>query len=358
MWEFSEFLPPVKGENIVTLGEGWTPYVVAPNHAKRVGLKEVWCKIEGCNPTGSFKDRAASLGVSLALEWGKKGVFTASDGNAAAAISAYCARARLKCLVMIKEDTPASKLAQISMYSPILVRVVGLYESLGGLEASLAQVGRILPGWSNLFIWAPFNPFTVDAFKTIAYEIAIGGRVPDVLFVPVAGGDLLYGLYKGFSDLRSMGRLERIPRLVAVQGEGADPTVQAIEQGLDMVRETGPPRTVASALSVNFGAEHSIKAARETGGFGISVPDDQIMKAQKEIAQNEGIFCEISSAVSVAAIRKAVGEGRVASDERVAAILTGSGLKHDYPVSEHVSKVPLAGSPSELSRVLGELLRA
>ncbi|MDA4128957.1 MAG: threonine synthase [Thaumarchaeota archaeon] len=356
IWDFAEFFPPVKKENVISLGEGWTPYVEAPNFAKRVGLRHIWCKIEGCNPTGSFKDRAASLGLSLASEWRKKGVFTASDGNAAAAISAYSARARMKCLVLIAEDSPAQKLAQIMMYSPILLRVRGLYESVSSLESALEQTQAILPDWLNHFIWAPFNPLLVDPYKTLAYEIALSQKLPDCIFVPVAGGELLSGLYRGFQELREMGQVDRLPRLVAVQGEGADPTVQAIEKGLDQVMETGPPRTVAGALRVNFGAEHSITAVRKSDGFGISVSDEQIMKGQIEIAQDEGIFCEISSAVALAAISKAVDLGKIGGDETVAAILTGAGLK-DYPVTaDDISNIPLSENVSSLSTALERVL--
>ena len=357
MWDFADFLPPIQEKNIVSLEEGWTPYVDAPTFARRVGSRSVWCKIEGCNPAGSFKDRAASLGLSLAREWKRKGVFTASDGNAAAAISAYSARARMKCLVLITDDTPTQKLAQIMMYSPILLRVRGIYRSLSSLESALAQTQAVLPDWLNHFIWAPFNPLLVDAFKTIAYEIALSQKVPDYVFIPVAGGDLLSGLYRGFQELQEMGQLKSLPRLVAVQGEGANPTVQAIEKGLDKVKEeAAPPRTVAGALRVNFGAEHSIAAVRRSGGFGISVSDEQIMKAQREIARDEGIFCEISSAVALAAISEALELGKIARDETAAAILTGAGLK-DYPVTaDDIFRIPLSEDVSSLSTTLGRML--
>ncbi len=356
MWDFADFLPPIREESIVSLGEGWTPYVEAPTFARRVGLRGVWCKIEGCNPAGSFKDRAASLGLSLALGWKRKGVFTASDGNAAAAISAYSARARMKCLVLIAEDTPTQKLAQIMMYSPLLLRVRGIYRSLSSLEAALAQTQEILPDWLNHFIWAPFNPLLVDALKTIAYEITLSQKVPDCIFVPVAGGDLLSGLYRGFQELQEMGQLQSLPRLVAVQGEGADPTVQAIERGFDKVKETAPARTVAGALRVNFGAEHSITAVRKSGGFGISVSDEQILKAQREIARDEGIFCEISSAVVLAAISEALELGKIARDETAAAILTGAGFK-DYPVTaDDISRIPLSEDVSSLPTTLERML--
>ena len=352
IWDFADFLPPVDKHNIVSLGEGWTPYVDSPNFAKRVGGRQVWCKLEGCNPTGSFKDRAASLGISLAREWGKKGVFAASDGNAGAAISAYSARAGMKCLVLISEDAPTQKLAQTMMYSPILLRVRGLYESASSLESALAQTQSVLPDWLNHFIWAPFNPLLVEAYKTIAYEIALSKEVPDWIFLPVAGGELLSGLFRGFRDLHEMGQLEKMPRLAAVQGKGADPIVQAIQKGLDKVEETGPPVTVAGALRVNFGAEHPIMAVRGSRGLGISVTDGQILDALGVIARDEGIFCEISSAVALAAVAEALDLGKIGHDETVAAILTGAGLK-DYPVTvADLSQVPLSENVSSLSAVL------
>jgi len=351
IWDFAEFLPPVRRENIVSLGEGWTSYMEAPNLAERMGVDSVMCKVEGSNPTGSFKDRAASVGVSLARQWGKRGIFTASDGNAGASASAYAAAARMRCLIMVGEDVPASKVSQIAMYTPSVLRVGELYKSRSSLESALAQAAKSLPDWMNLFMWAPYNPLMVDAVKTMAYEIALSEAVPDFVFVPTTGGDLLYGLYKGFRELREMGILERVPGLIAVQGEGADPTVQAIEKGLDTVPETGPPTTIAGALRVNFGGEHALRAVRETGGFGVSVPNDSIVSAQKELARLEGIFCEISSAAGVAAIKIAADKGSVTRDQSVAAILTGFGLK-DYLTSERESpQVPFV-PPSELDFAL------
>ena len=346
IWSFSDFLPPIQRENVVSLGEGWTPYLDGPKLARRLGLKSVKCKLEGTNPTGSFKDRAASLGISLARQWGKKGVFTASDGNAGAAASAYSAPAGIKCLVMLSEDVPASKVQQIAMYTPFALRVGGLYKSLSSLESGLAEAGKLLPDWLNMFSWAPFNPLLVDANKTVAYEIALSKSLPDFVFVPTAGGDLLYGLYKGFSELRHMGLIERIPSLVAVQGEGADPSVKAIEKGEDVVRETNPPRTVAGALRINFGAEHTIKAVKETRGFGISVSDDSILEAQKELAREEGILCEISSAVGIAAIKKAVNQGKISKDQTTAAMLTGFGLKDLPSGGPHIPLVQLSSGLS------------
>jgi threonine synthase len=348
-------LPPVATNQVVTMGEGWTPLIPAGKYGKSFGSSGLWCKIEGENPSGSFKDRVASLGISLALSWGKRGVFTASSGNAAAAISAYAARAGLDCLVLIREDSTPSKLGQIAMYGPKLLRVRGIFQTQQTLAKTLEITQRALPSWLNHFVWAPYNPLLIDALKTIAYEIATDcedSELPDCVVVPTAGGDLLYGIFKGFQELKSTGMVNKIPKMIVAQGLHADPTVEAVEAGLDRVPETETTDTVAGALRVNFGADHSLVAVRESGGFGVAVSDEEILRAQGEIASMEGIFTEISSATALAAVSKAIHSGRIQKEDKVAAILTGSGFKDYRPPFSDISSVPFAESiesvPSKL----------
>ena len=355
IWHFRDFFPPVKEASIVSIGEGWTSLVRTPRYGERQGIKNLWCKLEGQNPSGSFKDRIASLGLSLAKQWKKKGVFTASSGNAAAAIAAYSARAAIPCLILIREDASASKLGQISMYGPRLLRVRDLFKTQATLTNALSLTQKSLPGWLNHFVWSPFNPLLVDALKTIAYEIALSSvELPEHVFVPVAGGDLLFGVFKGFKELREMGVIERIPKIVAVQGRGAAPTVSALESGAKKIAETEKAETVAGALRVNFGGEHALDAVYESEGFGISVSDQEIVSAQREVAKLEGIFCELSSATSLAAVSKALRNGRISKEEPAVAILTGSGFKEYSPAFKDTSKVPLATSPERIPDVLGK----
>ena len=226
-------MPPIEDENVVSMGEGFTPLIQAERYGASIGSDNLWCKMEGQNPSGSFKDRAASLGLSLAKQWEKEGVFTASSGNAAAAIAAYSARAGIKCLVLIREDSTASKLGQISMYGPLLLRVREIFRTKETLARALDLTQAALPTWLNHFIWAPYNPLLVDAFKSIAYEIVADARedLPDYIFVPTAGGDLLYGIFKGFSEMKTLGILNQIPKMVVTQGKNAAPTVLAVETG-------------------------------------------------------------------------------------------------------------------------------
>ncbi len=355
IWQFRDLMPPVSDANIVSLGEGWTPLVGAPRYGSSIGSENLWCKLEGLNPSGSFKDRAASLGLSLAKEWRKEGVFIASSGNAAAAVAAYSARAGIHCLVLIREDSTPSKLGQISMYGGNLLRVREIFKSKESLEYALNLTQRALPDWLNHFIWAPYNPLLVDGLKTMAYEIVSDSGedgVPDYVFVPTAGGDLLYGIYKGFAELKATGAVKKMPKMVVVQGKDANPTVAALEMGLSKVPETEKAETVAGALRVNFGTEHTLVAVRESKGFGVALTDEEILTAQREIARLDGIFCEVSSATALAGIAKSIGEKKIGKDEKALAILTGFGFKDYYPPFKDISLVPLAENLDDIPNVL------
>lgn len=355
IWQFRNLFPPVSDANVTSLNEGWTPYIRVNSYGRHIGADNLWCKLEGQNPSGSFKDRVGSLEVSLVKEWGKEGVFTASSGNAAAALSAYAARAGIKSLLLVREDSPISKLGQISMYDPVIIRVRNLFSTKQTLFRALEKVQEALPRWHNGFVWAMFNPLSLDALKTIAYEMA-SQEVPEYVFVPTAGGDLLYGIYKGFSELFELGLVDKIPRMIPVQGTNANPLVQAIAKNLDSVVDTETADTIAGALKVNFGAQHPLIAVRKSKGFGISVSDNEIIEAQRDIAKKEGIFSEISSSTALAAVRKSISEGRIGRDETVAAIITGNGFKDYLPAFKSAEQVTLLKSVDELSEKIGSLV--
>ncbi len=355
IWQFRDMMPPVSDSSIVSLGEGWTPLIKAPEYGRLIGIESLWCKVEGQNPTGSFKDRAASLGLSLAKEWRKKGVFVASSGNAAAAVAAYSARAGIQCLVLIREDSTPSKLGQISMYGANLLRVRDIFKSEESLEYALNLTQRSLPDWLNHFIWASYNPLLVDGLKTLAYEIASDSGedgIPDYVFVPTAGGDLLYGIYKGFAELKATGTVSKIPKMVVVQGKGANPIVAALEMGSSKVPQRESAETVAGALRSTFGAEHPLAAVRQSRGFGVVVTDEEILRAHRDVARLDGIFCEVSSATALAAIAKSIKEKKIEKDEKALAILTGFGFKDYYPPFKDISQVPLAESLDAIPNVL------
>jgi threonine synthase len=358
MWQFREYLPPVEAPNVVSMGEGWTPLIKLENFAGKIGLSSnnLMCKMEGQNPSGSFKDRAASLLVSLAREWKKKGIFLASSGNAAAATAAYCARGGINCLVLFRDDSTYSKLAQIAMYGPYLVRVKDLFKNTDTLLRALQLTQEALPDWTNGFIWAKYNPLLLDALKTISYEIASSGSTPDYVFVPTAGGDLIFGLYKGFFELKALGQIKEIPRMVVVQGLSPSPTVDAVEETKqNQLGKDNDSTTIAGALRSNMISPHGVVAVRKTNGFGVRVSNSEILEAHNLVAKIDGVFCEISSATALAAIAKSARDGRIEQDETVCAIATGSGFKDFHPPFSDVSQIPLADSSESIKPVLRKM---
>lgn len=343
IWRYSALLPPVSEEKRVSLAEGATPCIRAKNI--ETNGSSLLLKLEGANPTGSFKDRGAALGISLAKEFGRPAVFTASSGNAAAALSAYAARAGLDCTVLARPDAGPSKLMQAASYGARVFMVKGLFSGAYDLLDSLERASRVLDGAMNLFIWAPVNPLILEGFKSVAYELA--EEAPDYVFVPTAGGDLAFALYKGFQELAELDMVRKVPKVVVVQGRGADPAVRALERGEETVKEIPSATTVAGALRVNFGSEHTLLAARKSGGFGVSVDDRAILDAQRLLARKEGVFCEVSSAASAAAFIKCVNEGRIDRGESAVALLTGTGFKEPpsvdtaFPIVDDVEDIRL-----------------
>ncbi len=350
IWAYAAALPPVDPRWRVTLGEGATPYLPLPRLARSIGIAALRGKWEGTNPTGSFKDRAAALGVSLARSLSYRGVFAASSGNAAAAIAACSARAGLPCLILARDDMTEEKMRQLTAYGPEIVRVRGLFDSRATLERGLAAVGRRRPGWRNLFVWSPWNPLLTDALRTIAFEIAREGDIPDAVAVPVAGGDILRGIYLGFEELRRAGAIRRVPRFIAAQSNLAAPTVRELS-GESGGRWPDADRTLAGALRVGFPSPHAVEAVRASGGWGVAVPDRDSVRWQARLARDEGIFCEVSSAVALAAVARSRADGRLRSDDRVAVVLTGAGYKdYSVPVGARPPAVVPAARLDRLSR--------
>ncbi|WP_188848569.1 pyridoxal-phosphate dependent enzyme [Sulfodiicoccus acidiphilus] len=350
MWDFVEALPPVEISKIVTAGEGWTPLRKLERFGAKLGLRNLFAKLETVNPTGSFKDRAASLGVSLAKQWNYRGVFTASSGNAATSVAAYSAIAGTKCAVLVRENVAEQKLLHLLLFSPEVFKVKDLFSSTSKLLEGLKKISLSVPGWRNLFMWAPVNPLLPDAYKTIAYEIFLSVGRPDFVVVPVAGGDLLYGVYKGFKEILEGGDIDQLPRMVAVQSERAAPLVRAVEQKLEFVPETPSKGTLAKAIDVSFGAEHALEAIYDSRGVAVGVKEEMISPSQIEVATSEGIFCELTSATAFEAVRELSEVGKIGKDDVVVVVTTGIGFK-DYRVER--TQVPLA----ELEEVIAALKR-
>jgi threonine synthase len=300
MWRYRDRLPV---EPIVTLGEGATPLIPAPILSERTGC-DVWLKLEGANPTGSFKDRGMTVAVSAAVSEGAEAVLCASTGNTAASAAAYAARAGLRGAVIVPEGKIATgKLAQALMHGARVVALRGNFDEALRLVRELVQRNPIA-------LVNSVNPFRIEGQKTGAFEVCDDlGEAPDVLAIPVGNAGNVTAWWKGFREY------EAAPRLHGYQAEGAAPLVHG--------RPVEEPETVASAIRIGNPArwEEANDAIVSSGGAVRAVSDDEILDAYSLLGEREGVFCEPASAAAVAGLLRYGAEGRVVC------VLTGHGLK-------------------------------
>ena len=331
VWKYLEFLPIANRKNIVTLGEGGTPLLEAKNLARELKLKHLFLKDETRNPTGSFKDRPMSVGVSKALEFGAKTVVSASSGNAAIALAAYAAKTGIKCYTFVPAGAPLSKLAQLSMHGARVVRAKA--RGKGDPTYRLMREAWQRFGWHPIPSAGAFNPYQPEGSKTISYEIIeqLGWEVPDWVMVPTGAGTLLSGNAKGYLEFTQLGFVKRMPRLASIQAEGCAPLVKAFKEGTPPHEiPTWPsPKTVASGLvdPYPWDADTAIPAIKRSDGAAETVSDGEILDAEKLLAKSEGIFAEPSGAAGLAGLRKLLDAGIVNRSDVVVVEVTGGGLK-------------------------------
>jgi len=332
MWTYFPMLPICDERAIVSLNEGRTSLVRAERLAETFGLSDLTLKDETRNPTGSFKDRMLAVGIARAVELGKKTVAVQSSGNVAAATAAYAAKAGLAAKIFVPRTVPEEKLVQIQMYGADLFRID--HTSPAAVFDLLHEASEAL-GWYIVATTALYNPFTLEGAKTIAYELAeeTGFNPPDWLIVPVGGGGNLGTLWRAFKEMKELGLLTRLPRLVGVQAAGCAPFVEAIRLGLTP-REAAAKRwpeikTLCGAIADDlvFDAHLALPAVAESGGTAVAVSDEETLEMERLLASSEAIFVEPSSATVLAALRRLRAQGTVGSDGSVCCLLTGSGLK-------------------------------
>jgi len=323
LWRYRQLLPVSRRENIVSLGEGWTPLIRSRNLASKLVLNNLHIKNEGVNPTFSFKDREVSLAASMAIELGLTPIAMASSGNAGSALSAYSARSGVKSFVLTPEYTPAEKTLQMNIYGTNVLKIKGTIEEC----RRLVEEGR------RRFHWTPFNTsiirsFAIEGTKTIAFEIyeQLGGTAPDTVIVPTGSGRGCLSIWKGFSELQAFGIISRMPRFISVQPASLHPIANAINDKIELA--TGG-RSIATALLVQNPPELELvaKAVKSTQGEAIVVTDDEILAAESVLAKEEGVFAEPSAASSIAALLSLRQTGRLGKDETVVCVVSGSGLK-------------------------------
>lgn len=327
LWRYREVLPVERDENVVTLGEGFTPLVHASRLGSQTGFSRLYIKDEGQNPTQSFKARGMAAAVSMAKELGAQKLAVPSAGNAAGALAAYAARAGLEAHIFMPRDTPRANVIECEQTGAQVTLMDGLITDCG------AEVGRRkeAEGWFDMSTLK--EPYRIEGKKTMGYELAeqFDWDLPDVIIYPTGGGTGLIGMWKAFDEMEQMGWIgSKRPRMVTVQAAGCAPIVRAFEEGKRFADEFPNAHTTASGLRVPkaIGDFLIIDALRASGGTAIAVTDEELIAATKEIGAAEGIFCAPEGAACLPALRKLFAAGSVRADERVVLFNTGSGVKY------------------------------
>ena len=325
VWKYVELLPVEDKKNIVTLGEGGTSLNQCHKLSEKIGIKNLYAKNEGENPTGSFKDRGMTVGVSKALELKMKKVMCASTGNTSASLAAYAAKAGLECMVLIPSGKVAfGKLTQAIVHGAKVVQIRGNFDQALKIVQELCLKRPV-------YMLNSLNPFRLEGQKTAAFEIRdqLGYQVPDKLIVPVGNAGNISAYWKGFKELHELGLAERLPQMVGIQAEGAAPIAHSVKQGLKEVKFVEKPETIATAIRIGSPVnwKKAVNAVKESNGLVETVSDSEILEAQRLLAQFEGLFVEPASAASVAGLVKLAKMGLIDEDEKVVCILTGHGLK-------------------------------
>ncbi len=321
----SAFLPIGDIEAIPPIPVGDTPLIEVQRLRQETGMPHLWIKDDTRNPSGSTKDRASLLVVTKAVEYGFDTVATASTGNAATALAAVAAAAGIRAVVFVPASAPPAKLVQMQSYGATVIPIDGSYDE--AFELCLDACDRF--GWYNRS--TALNPFTIEGKKTAALEIVVALSLdsPDVVLVPTGDGVILGGLAKGFRDLESAGLLDHRPRLIAVQPEGSNAIVRALENETTVAAPAEGANSVADSLTVEMprNATGCLAEIRSSNGGGVVVSEEAILAAIPRLATATGVFAEPAAAAVLAGLDQAVAEGQVNRDERVVLMVTGTGLK-------------------------------
>ena len=320
---------------------GRTPFFRVAALGKALGFDNVWLKNDGLNPSASLKDRASFLVVAEANRLNEPAIVTASTGNAASALAAVCAAAGKQAIIFVPESAPRAKLVQMLLYGARVIPVRGTYDD--AFRLSLEYTAR--KGGLNRN--TAYHPLTIEGKKTVGLEIYEQNRfrVPDVLLVPVGDGVIISGVFKAFYDLKAAGLIARLPRLVCVQADRSAAIHNYIRTG--NYRDARQPATIADSISVSVpsNAHMARKAVLDSGGFSITVTDREILRGQRTLAEQTGIFAEPAAAATVAALRKLRGSELLDRKEQIMLLVTGHGLK-DVEAAMHSIRIPAPIDPN------------
>ena len=340
MWRYKPLIAVEPESPVPPLRVGWTPLYPAPRLASLLGLRHVWVKDEGMNPTASLKDRASAVAVVKAREVGAEIITTASTGNAAAAMAGLAASIGLPAVIFVPKTAPPAKIAQHLIYGARVLLVDGTYDM--AVELTLQAAKEF--GWYNRS--TGYNPYMTEGKKTAALEICeqLGWEAPDRIFVPVGDGCIIGGIHKGLKDLLALGWIDAMPKIMGIQAAGSSALVDAWERGLQGWEMTQQPAdTLADSISAGLPRDRNkaLAAVRETDGAYLRVSDEEILNAIPVIARHTGVFCEPAASAAYAGLVKAVAQGMVSPDERIVVLLTGSGLKDIKSAMRTVPEPPI-----------------
>ncbi len=331
LWRYKDLLPvekPVTGFN-----SGFTPFRKADRLAKLLGCKNLWIKDDSCNyPTYSYKERVVSVSISKAVEFGFDTVGCASTGNLANSVAAHAAQAGLKCYVMIPHDLEQGKVLGSLIFGPTMVRIRGTYDDVNRLCTEIADKY----GWAIVNV--NLRPYYTEGAKTFGFEIAeqFGWQLPQHTVVPTAGGTILPKIHKAYQEFIRLGLVEdNKPRIYSAQAAGCNPVVKAIQKGSDII-EPQKPNTIAKSIAIGNPADgyYAYKVVTESGGWGESATDKEIVDAIRLLARTEGIWTEPAGGTTLACAIKLIESGRIPRDESIVVSITGNGLKTLEAVSD------------------------
>ena len=348
MWRYRELLPVEESTEAPPLRVGGSPLYEEPRLAAQLGLKKLWVKDDGLNPTASLKDRASAMAVAKAREAGAEVIACSSTGNAASSLAGNAAAAGLKTYIFVPSRAPKGKVAQLMTFGATVISVQGTYEDT--FELSKAAIDRW--GWYNRN--AAINPYLSEGKKTVALEIMeqLNWQVPDYIAISVGDGCTIAGLWKGLKDLHAIGFIDRLPRLISAQAAGCCPLNRAIAENKPW--EPMEENTLADSIAVGVprNAEKALMAIRESNGLVVNVTDEEIMAAQKLLGRTCGVFGEPAGVTGTAGVKKLCEQGAIGANDTVVSVVTGNGLK------DVANAIAACGEPISIPSDMELLLKA
>ena len=348
MWRYRELLPIEETTEPTPLRVGWSPLYDEPRLAAQLGLKQLWVKDDGLNPTGALKDRASAMAVAKAREAGAGVIACSSTGNAASSLAGNAAAAGLATYIFVPSRAPKGKVAQLMTFGATVISVQGSYEET--FELSRQAIKRW--GWYNRN--AAINPYLSEGKKTVAYEILeqLGWQAPDYIAISVGDGCTIAGLWKGLKDLYAVGLIDRLPRLISAQAEGCCPINRAVVRGGGW--EPMEENTFADSIAVGVprNGDKALMAIRESQGLAVNVSDREIMEAQQLLGRSCGVFGEPAGVTATAGVKKLCEQGILGREETVVSVVTGNGLK------DVANAIKACGEPISIPGDMNALLRA